>query len=455
MDPELLDPMSVEIIEGRSPRWSTMDRDHIMRCFETGSLFSCVSDTRARSEMVQRTLAIERTITSLFTYLEDTKYLEPAALALKHLLPPHFDGTICQQLRGRYTGDRGKFELGYRSLWLFTIRFFPSFGVSKPLLDGTEKGKLCIDWPWAKLAKLAKAQGFYSEEIQKFISEVGTENSIDLSGDCASFIPSLVRDDLDQWAIKRHQSKRRRCGKPTLSAFQQICPALLFENVYSAPPVTIGLTLTPFAVAKDVVHAFLPCPKHPCDTSPKSGVENEGIKTPTSGETIDVKPVNAGTNTLGNECDNAHFDPMMLDIQMAETMNVIPVPEDSLGMARYQSGINTNQTPPPPPCQVLSCCYPQRNSDEPVACDKIQLSNLPTIKETNLLVHVPTMTVYHCSKPALKHACGQVSWFAIKSEKKLVCIEYEQAARAIEQGIVYCGNNLADLSEAKQKFEDR
>lgn len=72
----------------------------------------------------------------------------------------------------------------------------------------------------------------------------------------------------------------------------------------------------------------------------------------------------------------------------------------------------------------------------------IRRLNLPTIKATNILVHIPTETVYHCSKPGLELARSSVDWFAIKREKELVHLDFVDAARAIEQGIVTCGESL-------------
>jgi hypothetical protein len=62
-------------------------------------LFPEIQDAAVRAGILQRLLEIERPIPSLYTLFKDLGYLEPAAKAVKALLPESAKGTLRQNLR--------------------------------------------------------------------------------------------------------------------------------------------------------------------------------------------------------------------------------------------------------------------------------------------------------------------------------------------------------------------
>lgn len=64
-----------------------------------GDILPAVKDDQRRSETFDRICSIEHIIPSIYTCIEDTKWLEPSVRILKELLPKNGKGSISQQLR--------------------------------------------------------------------------------------------------------------------------------------------------------------------------------------------------------------------------------------------------------------------------------------------------------------------------------------------------------------------
>ncbi|KAE8132420.1 hypothetical protein BDV38DRAFT_287736 [Aspergillus pseudotamarii] len=137
-----LDPESVEMLQGRSPVWSTNDHVYISQLLRSGSLMPRVTDQATRKAIGRRVLSISRIMPSMYTFMEDTKYFLPCALALRRLIPDGPRDTIRKSLwhqfrprrRSRHTGQSG-FLQAYRRLWLYTVQHFPILIGAMPLLD--------------------------------------------------------------------------------------------------------------------------------------------------------------------------------------------------------------------------------------------------------------------------------------------------------------------------------
>jgi hypothetical protein len=253
IDGELLDEDTVKSLEGRSPVWSTADRVYIEDLFQTGKVFWRVTDRNTRTQLKHAVLSINTVIPSFATYLHNTKFLEPAALVLRRLLPNRFSGTMVQQMRRHFvskttdlTEQEAEFSRAYRSVWLVALRLFPYLTKMKPLLDFRMQEQEYKEDPrrWSLMAKSALNYGFKTREISQLVSDCPPDAAMQTDN------PKLTVNSIHQWNLKR------RCGMPSVAMFRQITPYLSFEHIYAIRTMEPGLELTSFAVARDTIRAF-------------------------------------------------------------------------------------------------------------------------------------------------------------------------------------------------------
>ena len=189
----VLDDFTVFDLQGRSPLHSSEDYDYIHERIRSRSIFQRVASDEDRSQIWQRIRTIPHTITSLHTFLEDTKYLEPCAKILKKLLPSGFKGTVHQAFVKRHNGQRDALlqtselastsvtmpimdcvDVAYKQLWLFAMRHFPSMSGVQPRKDNGKRNRTLAgaegDW-WHNFAGLAFTNGFQSKEIDLLRAE--------------------------------------------------------------------------------------------------------------------------------------------------------------------------------------------------------------------------------------------------------------------------------------------
>ena len=139
-----LDANTVHTIQDRSLLTSSEDYHFIEKCMQDGVLFPAVTDKQQRLDIFHRLSVIPYLIPSLYTFIENTKYIEPPAKIMKKLLPPRFKGSVCQVFRRLHTGQtqimeqqsetafsslslsaEECFQVAYQQLWLLAMRRFP------------------------------------------------------------------------------------------------------------------------------------------------------------------------------------------------------------------------------------------------------------------------------------------------------------------------------------------
>ncbi|GJP89784.1 hypothetical protein AlacWU_02683 [Aspergillus niger] len=258
-----LDAESVRLLQGRSPVWSTADHDFIRRLLSVGVLFPGVTDPERRTLLARRLLSVTTIIPSLRTFMEDTKYLLPCALALRRLIPDAPGDTIQTCLWHYYSAPephtkngRATFLHAYRRLWLFTMRCFPHLVSIMPLRDrrgaarrvhrSREKSKRC----WTALAHLAWSQGFRTPKIAAILQQWGFR-PVQCQRQGHFQEPYLTRNGTGPWKL------RHRCGMPSEMSFLQSQPFLTLHNIDTHRDCVAGEDLTPFAVARGIFQAFL------------------------------------------------------------------------------------------------------------------------------------------------------------------------------------------------------
>ncbi|KAL9132046.1 MAG: hypothetical protein Q9217_000174 [Psora testacea] len=160
-----LDANTVHILQGRCPFRSLDDRAYVEAELLKGNILPAVKSPDLQKKLLQRILAVEHTIPSIYTFLEDTKCLEPGARILKGVLPTKCKGSLAQAFRALHNGQTRFKEqtsafsyrhrdlptgsevewLSYRQLWLLPIRHFPTpkkdSAKWKKVGNGTARGK--------------------------------------------------------------------------------------------------------------------------------------------------------------------------------------------------------------------------------------------------------------------------------------------------------------------------
>ena len=141
-----LDASTVNILQGRCPFRSLDDRTYVEARLLKGDILPAVISSDPQINLLQNLMSVEHTIPSIYTFLEDTKYLEPCARILKDILPTKCKGSLAQAFHTLHNGQLTLKEqmsafsyrhrnlptgsdvewLAYRQLWLLPLRHFPT-----------------------------------------------------------------------------------------------------------------------------------------------------------------------------------------------------------------------------------------------------------------------------------------------------------------------------------------
>lgn len=192
----LIDYGTVRRLQLRNPWASRVDYDFVTESMEQETLFPFIKDPETRSRILTRVQSIQCIIPSLYTFFEDTKWLEPCAKILRKLTPTGCKKTIKQSLLAYHSGRRktsGRLyiqtsdnnfytaeasdskiaDLGYRQLWLFAWRHFPALSTLLPRKDHGQakpQAKAQNEQCWHELATVANSLGFQSDNITQLIN---------------------------------------------------------------------------------------------------------------------------------------------------------------------------------------------------------------------------------------------------------------------------------------------
>ena len=212
----LVDVGTVRSLESRAPAASTQDATFLRACMDSGKFFAQVLDPGWRRTIIDNICAVERTIPSLWTFLEDTKYLAPCAKAIKMPFELHQQTTIYGALNLIHAefnhdqrslvqqkgeshfvrteqGDKNRFEFCYRQLWMYAMRH-SSHLVSGPVMWEHTTDPPCDQMPmsilWYRFAQLAFKLGFRSRRI----TLMGSASALDkIVLDCISWVAGAAK----------------------------------------------------------------------------------------------------------------------------------------------------------------------------------------------------------------------------------------------------------------------
>ncbi|GLA67336.1 hypothetical protein AtubIFM54640_010316 [Aspergillus tubingensis] len=368
--PEELAAYVKHVYTGRSPRWSSADKDFIEDAFTAGRLFTNIRDEGQRAVLKSRVITTDGIIPSMRTFLENTKFLEPAAILLRALLPGRFRGTVRSELKKCFRAGQEqteeRFQLSYQHLWLTALRIFPYITSFKPLQDRRGHGVEFNGNYWGFFARSAARCGFSSRQIDSLIQLYPYYDELVESSQYPLF---LINGDRE-WKLKS------RCGMPTEAVFQSIAPYLTLKNIHGRLQCPAGGSdVTQFAVAKDMFLSFFGDQKFGSSlSSPQLSERDQGghdvemfaeSEAPVASETIrppdpgpshpsddtqglDVITVSMGHDTLQQPGPRPQSDSAQDVVMITEPMDFDSDPELPLNQAQCIATITEpmNSTPP-------------------------------------------------------------------------------------------------------------
>ena len=311
---------------------------------EAGELFPNVQDRVVRTSILDRILRVPGRIPSLFSFFEDTKYLEPCATIMKTLLPRGVSSVerAFRKRFVRYRRDglasvearkdawievaatpRQAWKVGYLILWLFSWREFPFMHKLNPRKDSgkmTPQYKLREDL-WPLFARLASQLGFESPEILRFKSQDPFERVVKAflhtttPQDEYDIDPAAMRMEIRRIcqylsSVPRRPLRTRtpplvtdrpeqppahRCGPPFNLHYVENRPYLYLQYIYSHRGEDTGSHLSRFGIERDIFRAFFG--DLPFDAEPSWPPESD----PSRGPPPSVPPQTLGETQSLNE----------------------------------------------------------------------------------------------------------------------------------------------------------
>lgn len=261
---EAVDADTVRKLETLCPKTSGQDAELVTRMMDDHSLFPYIRNDADR-RVIRSNLLECRMIHSLYTLIENLKFLEPCAQILRKLFPPKHKPSVYQALWASYTqptklyveyamndtrphpssSAECDFEIGYQQLWLYALRNFPAM-TRATLRQGGPEGQSETRYSrgndprvWQTFGALDVSLGFRTEDAECLAAQDGEhELAIQLVnrgeiGDVAAReaiqrIATILRRAQQQssesaaaselphaiFAGEQWLSSERRCGKP-------------------------------------------------------------------------------------------------------------------------------------------------------------------------------------------------------------------------------------------------
>lgn len=93
------------LLQSRCPDMSFEDRAFVQMRMLSGELFSIIKGDDTRRQIFDIICSIKSSIISMYTFIQDTKHLEPCARILKKLLPGKCKGSLSQHFQVLHSGQ--------------------------------------------------------------------------------------------------------------------------------------------------------------------------------------------------------------------------------------------------------------------------------------------------------------------------------------------------------------
>ena len=309
--PGELHKIDVRNLQGLYPSFSTEDRRLVKTKIRNGELFPLIKDKSRRRKLRDRLFSLPRMISSMYTMIQNTKFLEIGGRLLKSLLPTRCTSTLSNHfmklhnhqatniiqkcefiveeitLESRIAASAKHSQwVAYRMLWLLVLRHFPYISNKKPLMDSTrgEAWESRFEPQWlVDLCDLARLNGYdriqrpyqnHHEATRRLIKDCIQRNNPD------KYYYQLEKQDVKINWIKGciHDIKKKpqdrlmpevtsdgapmtkrllgKCGIPRASDYNANRMHLFFDKIYTEYDVTPRRSLTPFAYFREFFLSF-------------------------------------------------------------------------------------------------------------------------------------------------------------------------------------------------------
>jgi len=195
-----LDANIVHIIQGRSLLTFSENYHFIENCMQNEILFPAVTNRQQRLGIFRRLSVIPYLIPSLYTFIEDTKHVEPFAKIMKRLLPSRFKESVRQAFERLHTSQtqimkqrsetmfrlfshsaKECFQVAYQQLWLFVMRRFPEMTCIQSRKNAERPIKVITNeaekW-WHRFDELASKNEFEFAQIHHLCTQNSKEKMI-------------------------------------------------------------------------------------------------------------------------------------------------------------------------------------------------------------------------------------------------------------------------------------
>ncbi|KAL9128705.1 MAG: hypothetical protein Q9217_002666 [Psora testacea] len=295
-----VDYHTVESLQMRTPRLSTTDKDFITDCMHREIIFPEIKDNSIRARILKNISHIDYMIPSLYTFFEDTKWLEPCSKILRSVFVVNRKRSIRQALKAAYEGDEQDniwctlnrdlsvsewpgstthaVDSGIRQLWMFAWRYFPELSAILPRKDAGKRNphhKVANEECWRKFAEAALQLGFGSPVLAKirsqdsdsrmartFIYQARPEEYYEVDDEqVVSRIANLLKtikqkspwtDNALSTSPEDEVPIRYRCGRPQEHSHERAKRLFYPIDIYSRQLTTVS----DFCVHRDIFIAF-------------------------------------------------------------------------------------------------------------------------------------------------------------------------------------------------------
>ena len=306
----LLDANTVQILQTCCLRYFFKDHAAVTGYMDNGVLFPNIPEQSFRNAIKVSLEEIRYMISSLHTFLKDTKYLEPCAKIVKSLLLVKFKGMICEAFGKNHTGQsqlkvqldehtvskhtesiRECIWIAYCQIWLFTMCHFSNM-ISICSWKDAERSKSVVHHLnknlWHKIAELAVNCGFHTSVIaeytrwsssqkmaSEFLHQCQSSEYYDLSTDdlntAVVFIVGILQDIQPQEInfkqppltsdYQDNTDLADQCGRPFEQSFLDDKKYMFYQHIYDNRSESWTLQqreryLTSFKVKQDIFIAF-------------------------------------------------------------------------------------------------------------------------------------------------------------------------------------------------------
>ena len=235
---EAVDTITVQRLETLCPKTSVQDAELMTALMDDNSVFPLVHNDADRA-MIHSNLLECHMIPSLYTFIENLKYLEPCVNILRSLLPPKHKRSVRRELLGSHfrpselwveyamhdtrphpsNSEEHDRELAYQQLWLYALRNFRAMSRATPRRGASETAERRSNDPlvWQKFGALAVSLGFWTEAAEDLAAQDGEDRLAAQLVNCPELGSAAAPEATQQIASILRNVHRYSSGAPRMT----------------------------------------------------------------------------------------------------------------------------------------------------------------------------------------------------------------------------------------------